>query len=862
MDDLLGVDWSKQQQQKKQGASPAASSSPLRMGSVTPNYAPNLSALNYTSAQSRASTPHGNSQQQQQHQKDDPFGELVSFSGASSSVAQGKSKMTLRERQQLLQEQSRSSSPFSSQQSFSASSSQMSGSGSRSTVSAAAKAGSDLWNFDALERASTPVQQKQSSYAAKDGAMDFDPLSASTSTQPSRNKSSGLSNSFDAFSGFASSTTTATTTTANPTKNNAGVNVLDDDEPIPMDINPPPAQQKPYVDHDFEIAQVVEYGFSADQARSTLEIAGNTRAAIQLLREQQSAERRIHAHDSANEHARRPNAGAGNRPQHTSYRDAPEGSSDEDGGFYYDNPRDKHNRGRGSKLAGGQSQSQHNVFGSIGGADSIIATANEIGSSVWKQANSWFAMGKKKINEMQESIQDQRKAKWAEDLRNHDWSKSSNSSSQRYRDYSDSSDEDVYVSANRRGRQQPRQASPPPLPPKHQQSAPNLGSRMASSQADSIIDLDGGFSSTPSAPKPRQYQPQQQLRQQSSFHGSASSSSRATPQSASSSPAAIPSMPLHILQGLSAAKASANEQFKLGQFGEAIAGYSTVIDRAAQHSSIHPILILLYNNRALAYARNGESKNASSDCTQSLELCLRYQANRTVVLDTSESIDIEEQRGKSLQRRAEAFEAGEKYREALADWRALREIARDATTRQQSARGIQRCEKALGINQPAKKPVAKKPAEEKPEDIANVFASISLSTVKSTGGFLNSHTENSAAVAEMRKQEQAKREEDDKRFAMLDQVELEIKQWKEGKQQNIRALLSSLHTLLPDVKPIGMHEILEANKVKRAYMRAIAKLHPDKLNKDTDVRTKMISANVFSTLNEAWDAFKAQEGIS
>ncbi|KAJ2812990.1 auxilin-like clathrin-binding protein required for normal clathrin function [Coemansia sp. 'formosensis'] len=59
-----------------------------------------------------------------------------------------------------------------------------------------------------------------------------------------------------------------------------------------------------------------------------------------------------------------------------------------------------------------------------------------------------------------------------------------------------------------------------------------------------------------------------------------------------------------------------------------------------------------------------------------------------------------------------------------------------------------------------------------------------------------------------------------------------------------------------------MHEILEPNKVKRAYMRAISKLHPDKLSQNIDLRTKMISSSVFSSLNEAWDAFKVQENIS
>ncbi|KAJ2012000.1 auxilin-like clathrin-binding protein required for normal clathrin function, partial [Coemansia sp. S85] len=149
-----------------------------------------------------------------------------------------------------------------------------------------------------------------------------------------------------------------------------------------------------------------------------------------------------------------------------------------------------------------------------------------------------------------------------------------------------------------------------------------------------------------------------------------------------------------------------------------------------------------------------------------------------------------------------------------------------------------------------------------PEDLASVFASISLNAVKSGQTSANMQTENSVAVAELRKKDQAKRDEEDQRLELMEQVEAELRRWRDGKQQNIRALLSSLHTLLPEFAPIGMHDILEPARVKRAYMRAIARLHPDKLAKDVDLRTKMISSSVFTALNEAWDAFKAQENIS
>jgi hypothetical protein len=77
--------------------------------------------------------------------------------------------------------------------------------------------------------------------------------------------------------------------------------------------------------------------------------------------------------------------------------------------------------------------------------------------------------------------------------------------------------------------------------------------------------------------------------------------------------------------------------------------------------------------------------------------------------------------------------------------------------------------------------------------------------------------------------------------------------------------LSSLDTVLwPELewKNIGLGELILPGKVKLKYMRAVAKLHPDKLSRDTGVKEEMIAAAVFSTLNDAWEAFKIENGIN
>ncbi|WP_285183749.1 J domain-containing protein, partial [Mycobacterium tuberculosis] len=62
-------------------------------------------------------------------------------------------------------------------------------------------------------------------------------------------------------------------------------------------------------------------------------------------------------------------------------------------------------------------------------------------------------------------------------------------------------------------------------------------------------------------------------------------------------------------------------------------------------------------------------------------------------------------------------------------------------------------------------------------------------------------------------------------------------------------------------KTVGLHELVMANKVKISYMKAIAKTHPDKLAQDASTEVKLIAGIVFSTLNEAWDKFKAENGL-
>uniref|UniRef100_A0A8C0QBT0 Cyclin G associated kinase n=1 Tax=Canis lupus familiaris TaxID=9615 RepID=A0A8C0QBT0_CANLF len=105
-------------------------------------------------------------------------------------------------------------------------------------------------------------------------------------------------------------------------------------------------------------------------------------------------------------------------------------------------------------------------------------------------------------------------------------------------------------------------------------------------------------------------------------------------------------------------------------------------------------------------------------------------------------------------------------------------------------------------------------------------------------------------MAEMRRQEQARD---------ADPLKLKLLEWTEGKERNIRALLSTLHTVLWDGEsrwaPVGMADLVTPGQVKKQYRRAVLVVHPDKAaGQPYEQYAKMI----FMELNDAWAEFESQ----
>ena len=166
--------------------------------------------------------------------------------------------------------------------------------------------------------------------------------------------------------------------------------------------------------------------------------------------------------------------------------------------------------------------------------------------------------------------------------------------------------------------------------------------------------------------------------------------------------------------------------------------------------------------------------------------------------------------GKALSRKAEALEQMEKWVEAGSVWQLCVESGVGGPT---ALAGKQRCQKAVAPKptvKPTPKPATPKPRP-RPAAVSN---------------------KSSDAVERLRAANQAAEREGDEKFALTDKVDARIAAWRDGKRDNLRALIGSLENVLWENsgwKKVGLHELVVANKVKIHYMKAIAKTHPDKV---------------------------------
>jgi hypothetical protein len=349
----------------------------------------------------------------------------------------------------------------------------------------------------------------------------------------------------------------------------------------------------------------------------------------------------------------------------------------------------------------------------------------------------------------------------------------------------------AYISPARRKKTTPQ---PPPAP------APEQDPLFSSSQPSQPTRPSTQSSSRPTShPPPVQSKP-----------------STPIPTRSKAPPRNIPHLSSIALQSSTQNRLAGTNHFKRGDYASAHQSYTSSLSSLPQS---HPITVILLCNRALTSLKTGVPREAVSDADNALKLIGPSRGDdETIDLGPGEGggkKDMREFWGKALMRKAEALEQMEKWREAGEVWKTCVEGGVGGAT---SIRGRTRCERALEPKLTSTPRTVTPRPKPKPKASA-------LSDLGPAGP-------DSEAVERLRAANKAAEKADDERFALADQVDAKISAWRDGKRDNLRALIGSLDTVMWDGsnwKKIGMHELISTGKVKINYMKAIGRCHPDKV---------------------------------
>ncbi|RKF74403.1 UBA domain-containing protein 7 [Golovinomyces cichoracearum] len=330
---------------------------------------------------------------------------------------------------------------------------------------------------------------------------------------------------------------------------------------------------------------------------------------------------------------------------------------------------------------------------------------------------------------------------------------------------------------------------------------------------------------------------------------SASESSHPLPPRAKIKPRQLPYLSPAQLNLSTQHRLAGTSYFKRGDYALAYSSYSSSLTPLP---ASHPVNIVLLCNRALTSLKNGVPKSAVSDADRALELIgLSRGEGETIDLGPGEGGGIKEMKsyyGKALLRKAEALEQMERWKDAGEVWKICVEQGVGGST---AIVGRTRCEKLVNSKSSPPQSVRSTPLKNNRPKPSKYY-----DPIVSSG--------NSAAVRRLRESNEKAEIAENQRLLLTDKVDAKVALWRDGKRDNLRALIGSLDAIMWEGsgwKGVGMHELIQNNKVKIHYMKAIGKTHPDKLPQDATIEVRMIAALVFATLNESWDKFKQQNGM-
>lgn len=399
-------------------------------------------------------------------------------------------------------------------------------------------------------------------------------------------------------------------------------------------------------------------------------------------------------------------------------------------------------------------------------------------------------------------------------------------------------------------------------------SSPKLGSNSNSSSARSSpqpslsraqqFKMKGGFTNdddmgsyiSPARRRQKDRQQRSSSRPSTPSNTTSSSQSRAPVSQIPTKPKAPPRAPVEIssaaLDMATIARTSGTDCFKRGDYPQAEVFYTQALQSIPAK---HLLRTIVLSNRAAVYMKLGDSKASLKDSLEGLEI---VGSGMGADEFAEPGKPLKEIWSKLLTRKAEALEAAEKFKDSLEAWNMLIE---NGFSSKVALDGKRRCQSALEPKKPApSKPSAAAASKPKPRPTA---AKPSFDSAPSAAS--------QEAVNKIRSANKKAETEDAERYQLLDTVEAQIEAWRKGKESNLRALLANLDSVLwPELgwKKIGMAELVIPKKVKIAYMKAVAKTHPDKVPNNATTQQKMVAQAVFVTVNKAWDGFKVENGLN
>jgi len=634
--------------------------------------------------------------------------------------------------------------------------------------------------------------------------------------------------------------------------------VMEEDLPESRRRSPPGLQN----DHDKAVAELVDMGFPAERsaiALATTDSGLDVQAAVGWLLNQAHAEAKQKTQSRSQDRARDDSEEFEERPQRGSSRANARESSREPRAARPAWMKDDDARSRsGQRRNEAQSQEKD-----------VTQMASEIGNNLFKSANSLWKTGRKQVQKAMADFQhegDPNMPKWMRDAQA---AEAAPRPSRQQRTEQSATDEAMMLEAGTRPTKSSRMSEmrqhAEPLPvrqrreeevgqggrpdrmssqsPSQRNQPPSLDKRPATRltrqevegqspqayvsparrkkttpQPQPQVDL---FAPEPTPPK-QSPQSNNPFLQATSTPKTRLPARTPSPPRPKAPPRRVPPVSSSALSSSSADRQRGSEAFKRGDYSAAHAAYSSALSPLPQS---HPVTIIVLCNRAVTNIKVGDPKAAIADADAALAIIgvSRGEGEKIATGGMEGEKDMKEFYGKALMRKAEALENMEKWADAHAVWK---EAVQNGVGGAISISGRNRCEKAAsgGNNSsaaaaPKRPPPARKPAPPK------------VSAMSDLGGG-GSPANDSEAVKRMKAANAAAERADDEKFALTDQVDAKLIAWKGTKADNLRALLGSLDKVLWEDagwKKVNMGDLVMPNKVKIIYMKAIAKVHPDKV---------------------------------